>query len=101
MKCPNCGCLEDKVLETRHIGEGNSIRRRRECISCSYRFTTYEQIEDKPLMVVKRDQRREEFNLDKFKDFLVDFIEAGRALAVEKGFCPEKQKALLENKESL
>jgi transcriptional repressor NrdR len=65
MKCPNCGCLEDKVLESRQIAEGNSIRRRRECIKCSYRFTSYELIEEKQLMVVKRDDRREAFSREK------------------------------------
>ena len=65
MKCPICRCIEDKVLETRLMGEGSSIRRRRECTSCSYRFTTYESIEEKKLMIVKRDGRREEFNLEK------------------------------------
>ncbi len=65
MKCPICGCTEDKVLETRNIAEGISIRRRRECIECGFRFTTFEHIEEKALMVVKRDGRREEFSIDK------------------------------------
>ena len=65
MKCPICNCIEDKVLETRLIGNGSSVRRRRECESCGYRFTTFEQIEEKKLMVVKRDGRREEFSIEK------------------------------------
>jgi transcriptional repressor NrdR len=65
MKCPICNCKEDKVLETRLIGNGSSIRRRRECESCGYRFTTFEQVEEKKLMVVKRDGRREEFSIEK------------------------------------
>ena len=65
MKCPICKCIEDKVLETRRIGNGSSVRRRRECESCGYRFTTFEQVEEKKLMVVKRDGRREEFSREK------------------------------------
>jgi transcriptional repressor NrdR len=65
MKCPICGYLEDKVVDTRVIGDGESIRRRRECEKCQYRFTTYELIEEKKIMVIKRDNRREEFSMDK------------------------------------
>lgn len=75
MKCPICSCIEDKVLETRHMGEGTSIRRRRECISCGYRFTTYESIEEKALMVVKRDGRREEFSVEKLSSGINKAIE--------------------------
>jgi len=76
MKCPLCGCIEDKVLETRLIAEGISIRRRRECVSCGYRFTTYEHVEEKKLMVIKRDERREEFSIEK--------LSAGINKAIEK-----------------
>ncbi|OHD10622.1 MAG: transcriptional regulator NrdR [Spirochaetes bacterium GWD1_27_9] len=65
MKCPNCSCVEDKVLESRSIAGGISLRRRRECLSCGYRFTSYEHIEEKKLMVSKRDKRRELFNIEK------------------------------------
>ena len=65
MRCPYCGSLDDKVIESRTMANGESIRRRRECIACGYRFTSYEHIEDKPLMVVKRDGRRERFDLNK------------------------------------
>ena len=65
MRCPSCGSIDDKVLETRQIAYGNSMRRRRECLSCGYRFTSYETIEEKKLMVVKRDDRRELFTLEK------------------------------------
>jgi transcriptional repressor NrdR len=67
VKCPLCGSLEDKVLESRSLAGGEAIRRRRECISCSYRFTSYERIEEKSLMVVKRSQRREPFSRDKLE----------------------------------
>lgn len=75
MKCPICSCIDDKVIETRLIGDGESIRRRRECISCGYRFTTYEQIEEKELMVIKRDGRREKFNIDKLNGGISKAIE--------------------------
>lgn len=75
MKCPICNCIEDKVLETRFLGEGESIRRRRECASCGYRFTTYEHIEEKELMIVKRDGRREKFSIDKLSSGIGKAIE--------------------------
>ena len=65
MRCPYCGSMDDKVLESRTMANGESIRRRRECISCSYRFTSYEHIEEKPFMVVKRDGRRQPFDRNK------------------------------------
>lgn len=75
MKCPVCGCMDDKVLETRFIGDCSSIRRRRECTGCGYRFTTYEVIEEKKLMVIKRDQRREEFSIEKLSSGINKAIE--------------------------
>jgi len=65
MKCPFCENLEDKVIESREIDEGKAIRRRRECSSCRNRFTSYERVEEKPLLVIKRDGRREQFSRDK------------------------------------
>ncbi len=65
MRCPYCGNLDDKVIESRTMGNGNSIRRRRECLSCGLRFTSYERIEEKPFMVVKKDNRREPFDIEK------------------------------------
>lgn len=65
MRCPKCGCLEDKVIDSRLVREGDAIRRRRQCVRCQHRFTTYEQIERRPLIVVKRDGRREPFQRDK------------------------------------
>jgi transcriptional repressor NrdR len=83
MKCPDCSHFEDKVIETRVSREQNYIRRRRECLSCGKRFTTYEKIEDIPLMVVKKDGRREEFDIDK--------VRKGLYRAVEKRPIPIKQ----------
>lgn len=65
MKCPFCGADELKVIDSRPNLDNNTIRRRRECIDCSSRFTTYERIEDVSLMVVKKDNTREEFNRNK------------------------------------
>jgi transcriptional repressor NrdR len=65
MRCPRCGCLEDKVMETRVSREGDTIRRRRECLSCEFRFTTREAVIPAEFVVVKRDGTREEFNPDK------------------------------------
>lgn len=65
MRCPKCGGQDDKVIDSRASREGSVIRRRRECLACEHRFTTYEEIEHEGLMVVKRDGRREEFSKDK------------------------------------
>ncbi len=65
MKCPFCGYLEDKVVDSREGKEGSSIRRRRECLKCRRRFTTYEHIEDVLPVVVKKDGRRELFDRNK------------------------------------
>ena len=67
MRCQYCNCMESKVIDSRPAEEGNSIRRRRECVGCGRRFTTYEKIEMLPLMVVKRDGRREAFDIQKVK----------------------------------
>lgn len=67
MRCPYCGSLDDKVIESRTMANGESIRRRRECGSCGYRFTSYERIEEKPFMVVKRDGRRQPFDVSKLE----------------------------------
>lgn len=65
MKCPYCGFQESKVVDSRPTDEGERIRRRRECLSCGKRFTTYEVIETTPLMVIKKDNSREPFNRNK------------------------------------
>ena len=65
MRCPYCGNFDDKVIESRTMANGESIRRRRECISCNRRFTSYERIEEKPFMVIKRDGRRQPFDVEK------------------------------------
>ena len=65
MKCPYCENTESKVIDSRPVDEGNSIRRRRECLSCTRRFTTYEQIESVPLVVIKKDGKRQVYNRQK------------------------------------
>ena len=65
MKCPFCGFEESKVIDSRPTDEGQRIRRRRECLDCGKRFTTYEIIESLPIIVMKKDKSREAFNRDK------------------------------------
>ena len=65
MKCPFCGFIEDKVVDSRESREGDSIRRRRECLKCERRFTSYERIDHIPYMVTKKDQSRETFDRNK------------------------------------
>ncbi len=65
MKCPKCGALDDKVLDSRAARDGAAIRRRRECLVCGYRYTTYEEIDREGLLVIKRDGRRQTFDRQK------------------------------------
>lgn len=67
MKCPNCDYKSTRVLDSRPIDEGKTIRRRRECDECNYRFTTFERVEEIPLIVVKKEGMREEFSREKLK----------------------------------
>ncbi|HBG62328.1 MAG: transcriptional regulator NrdR [Omnitrophica WOR_2 bacterium GWF2_38_59] len=75
MKCPSCNFAETKVIDSRLSGDGSSIRRRRECLKCERRFTTYEYVEHVPLMVVKRDGRRQPFDRKKIISGLVKACE--------------------------
>jgi len=65
VKCPFCNHMEDKVVDSRETREGDTIRRRRECLACERRFTTYERIDEVPYMVIKKDGRREKFDRQK------------------------------------
>ena len=67
MRCPKCGTQDDKVIDSRSSREGSVIRRRRECLGCQHRYTTYEEIEQDELVVIKRDGRREAFSKEKLK----------------------------------
>ena len=71
MKCPFCGDQESKVVDSRRSEDGNSIRRRRECIACQRRFTTYEIVESLPIIVVKRDGTRQSFDRNKILNAMV------------------------------
>lgn len=71
MKCPFCGFLEDKVVDSREAKDGDSIRRRRECLECGRRFTSYERIDEVPYLVVKKDGRREAFDRHKIMSGLL------------------------------
>jgi transcriptional repressor NrdR len=75
VKCPRCAFEEDKVVDSRTTKEGEAIRRRRECLKCGFRFTTYEYIERAPLMVVKKDGRREHYSREKLLSGLVKACE--------------------------
>ena len=75
MKCPECNHLEDKVVDSRTTKEGAAIRRRRECLKCGKRFTTYEYIEKAPLMVIKKDGRREAYDRGKLLTGLIKACE--------------------------
>ena len=67
MRCPKCGCSDDKVIDSRSVKDGYGVRRRRECIQCNYRFTTLESVSPEELKVVKLDGTREEFDLAKLR----------------------------------
>jgi len=75
MKCPFCGHQEDKVVDSRGSSEGIAIRRRRECLACGKRFTTYEHVEEQRLMVIKKDGRREPFDRQKLLSGLLKACE--------------------------
>lgn len=83
MRCPRCGHTDDKVVESRQNSAGTSIRRRRECLACSCRFTSYERIIEKPLMIIKRDGRREPFDIEKLERGFQRSIEK-RPISAEK-----------------
>ena len=83
MKCPFCGFIEDKVIDSRSSNEDKSVRRRRECMKCKRRFTTYEYIEEVPLMVIKKDGRREAFDRNKIISGILKACEK-RPVSMEK-----------------
>ena len=83
MRCPFCGYEESKVIDSRPTDEGERIRRRRECLKCQKRFTTYEIIESLPIIVIKKDKSREVFNRDKLLNGLLRACEK-RPVSLEK-----------------
>ncbi len=82
MKCPSCGYLESKVLDSRPIDDGTCIRRRRECMECQKRFTTYERLELIPIVVVKKDGSRQAFDRNKLLNGIIRACEK-RPVALE------------------
>ena len=74
MKCPYCGYQESKVVDSRHSDDGLSIRRRRECLQCQKRFTTYETVESLPIVVIKRDSSRQQFDRNKILEISTEKI---------------------------
>lgn len=83
MKCPYCGYKEDKVVDSRATAEESAIRRRRECLKCGKRFTTYEYIEEVSMMVIKKDGRREPFDRKKVLSGIIKACEK-RSISMEK-----------------
>lgn len=83
MKCPYCGANRDRVIDSRSSHNGKKIRRRRECLKCRKRFTTYEHVEEMPLMVIKKDARREPFDRNKVLAGLIKACEK-RPVSVER-----------------
>ncbi len=75
MKCAYCGCMQSRVVDSRQNEDGTAIRRRRECENCGRRFTTYERIDLVPLMIVKKDQTREAFDVEKLRSGIVKSCE--------------------------
>ena len=75
MRCPFCGHEEDKVIDSRPSDEGSAIRRRRECLTCGSRFTTYEKVENLPLLVIKKDGTRQPFDRDKLMSGIIKSCE--------------------------
>ena len=83
MKCPFCGNLDSRVVDSRPTDEGSNVRRRRECLECAKRFTTYEKIETLPIFVIKKDGRREPYNRDKIMTGLLKACEKRRIAITE------------------
>jgi transcriptional repressor NrdR len=100
MICPFCGHREDKVIDSRESKEGDSVRRRRECLGCERRFTTYERCDEVPYMVIKKDGRREKFDRQKVLSGLVRACEK-RPVSMGKlaDLVDEVESTLLENPE--
>jgi transcriptional repressor NrdR len=100
MKCPFCRENNNKVIDSRLSRDGSAIRRRRECISCSRRFTTYEYIEEIPLMILKKDKRREHFSRDKVRAGLNKACEKREiSMNVIESFIEELERDLRESEE--
>ena len=98
MKCPFCGHMEDKVVDSRESKEGEVIRRRRECLECGRRFTSYERIDEIPYMVVKKDGRRERFERQKLVQGLLKACEKRPIRVAALEAIADKVEATLQDK---
>ena len=100
MKCPFCGEIDNKVIDSRLSKDGGAIRRRRECIACTRRFTTYEHIEEIPVMIIKKDGRREVFSREKVRTGLQKACEKRNiSMHVIEEFLDELERDLRETGE--
>lgn len=100
MKCPFCGEIDNKVIDSRLSKDGSAIRRRRECVVCSRRFTTYEHIEEIPVMIIKKDGRREVFSREKVRTGLQKACEKRNiSMHVIEEFLDELERDLRETGE--
>ena len=100
MKCPFCGEIDNKVIDSRLSKNASVIRRRRECLTCSRRFTTYEHIEEIPIMIVKKDGRREVFNREKVRSGMQRACEKRNiSMVVIEEFIEELERDLRETGE--
>lgn len=98
MRCPFCGHLEDKVVDSREAKDGDAIRRRRECLECGRRFTSYERIDEIPYMVVKKDGRRETFDRGKILSGLMRACEKRPiSMAQLEGIVDDAEKEVQES----
>ncbi len=97
MLCPFCGNLEDKVVDSRESVQGNSIRRRRECLKCHRRFTTYEKIDTIPFQVIKRDGKREKFEREKLLSGLYRACEKRPVQAIKLEELADEIEAMIQN----
>ena len=98
MKCIYCGGEESKVLDSRNSDESNSIRRRRECLECGRRFTTYETIETLPILVIKNDGSRQSFDASKLKSGIIKACEKRPVSLSQIDFVVENIEKIIQNK---
>jgi len=97
MKCPFCGALDNKVIDSRLSREETETRRRRECLSCNRRFTTYEHVEKVPIMIIKKDGRREEFSKDKIRAGMISACQKRQiSINIIEDFLDELERDLME-----
>ena len=97
MKCPFCGHLQDKVVDSRESKEGDAIRRRRQCLECKRRFTSYERIDEIPYMVVKKDGRRERFDRQKVLSGVLKACEKRPVSMVQLESIADKAEVLVQD----